>query len=58
MEYVVLRELALNAGRMAGTILFILVISLSKDPRVLNLFLLIIGSAPIVSWFFMRAVLK
>ncbi|GFR38575.1 hypothetical protein PRECH8_18710 [Insulibacter thermoxylanivorax] len=58
VEYVVLRELALNAGRMAGTILFILVISLSKDPRVLNLFLLFIGSAPIVSWFFMRAVLK
>jgi len=58
VEYVVLREVALNAGRMAGTLLFISVISISEEPLWLNAFLLVIGSAPIFSWLFMRTVLK
>lgn len=58
VEYVVLREESLNLGRMIGTLLFIIVVSISKKPIVLNSFLLIIGSMPIVSWLFMKAVLK
>ncbi len=58
VEYVVLREESLNAGRMVGTLLFIVVVSISKEPIVLNSFLLLIGSTPIASWLFMRAVLK
>jgi len=58
VEYVVLREVSLNTGRMLGTILFIIVISVSKAPLHLNIFLLMIGSAPIFSWLFMRTVLR
>lgn len=58
VEYVVLREVALSVGRMTGTLLFISVISISDEPLWLNTFLLIIGSAPIFSWLFMRTVLR
>lgn len=54
VEYVVLRELALNAGRIAGMIVFIVTLSLSKEPQVINWMMLIVGSAPLVSWLFMR----
>ncbi|UJF36261.1 MFS transporter [Paenibacillus hexagrammi] len=53
-EYVVLRELGLNAGRILGVLLFIVVVSFSTKPMVLNVLLLIIGSSPLVSWLFMR----
>lgn len=56
VEYVVLRELGLNAGRIAGTLIFIVVISWSTAPLVVNLMLLFIGSAPILAWFYMRKV--
>jgi YQGE family putative transporter len=54
VEYVVLREMGLNLGRMAGTILFIAVVSWRTDPAVINWLVLFIGSAPIAAWFFMR----
>ncbi|MEW9699705.1 MFS transporter [Paenibacillus sp. SI8] len=53
-EYVVLRELSLNAGRVLGVLLFIGVVSWSTKPGVLSVLLLIIGSSPLVSWVFMR----
>src|SRR5690606_29821569 len=58
VEYVVLREESLNAGRMLGTLMFIILISISQDPLVLNIFLLVIGSAPIFTWLFMRKILR
>lgn len=58
VEYVVLREVSLNTGRMLGTALFITVISLSQERVHLLVFLLIVGSAPIFSWLFFRPVLK
>jgi len=59
VEYVVLREVSLNAGRMLGTILFLFMIaSGGPDALHLNVFLLAIGSAPIFSWLFMRTILK
>ena len=56
-EFVILRELALNAGRMLGTLLFIAVVSQSTSAPVINTLLLVIGSAPFLSWLFMRKVL-
>lgn len=54
VEYVVLRELALNTGRVGSMIIFITTINISKAPLVLNCLLLFIGCAPIVSWLLMR----
>ncbi|HEY0827569.1 MAG TPA: MFS transporter [Bacilli bacterium] len=54
VEYIVLRELGLNAGRIMGTLLFIAVISWSKAPWVINGLLLFIGSVPVWSWVYMR----
>ncbi|MBD0380061.1 MFS transporter [Paenibacillus sedimenti] len=53
-EYVVLRELGLNTGRVLGVLLFISVVSWSTAPLVLTVLLLLIGSSSLVSWFFMR----
>ncbi|MFD0697372.1 MFS transporter [Paenibacillus sp. GCM10027628] len=53
-EYVVLRELGLNTGRVLGVLLFICVVSWSTAPLVLNVLLLLIGSSSLVSWYFMR----
>jgi YQGE family putative transporter len=55
-EYIVLRELALNVGRILGSAIFISVVSITKGPLALNLLLLGIGSSPLAAWFFMRKV--
>ena len=54
VEYVVLRELALSAGRVVSMIIFIITIHFSKAPIVLNCLLLFIGCSPLVSWLMMR----
>ena len=54
VEYVVLRELGLGAGRMAGTLVFIVVVSQSAALMTMNWLLLGIGSSCIVAWLFMR----
>jgi YQGE family putative transporter len=53
-EYIVLRELSLNIGRMLGVLLYIIVVSWSTSAYVLNTLLLLIGSSALVSWWFMR----
>ncbi|MNR23631.1 hypothetical protein D3C85_1406610 [compost metagenome] len=53
-EYIVLRELSLNVGRVCGVLLFICVISWSKEPLVINILLLAIGSSTFFSWVFIR----
>ena len=53
-EYIVLRELSLNVGRICGVLLFICVISWSKEPIVINVLLLVIGSSTFFSWVFIR----
>jgi YQGE family putative transporter len=57
VEYIVLREIALNAGRILGTLIFIGVVSWSTQPLVMNILLLGIGSSPLVAWFFMKPAL-
>ncbi|KIL36591.1 MFS transporter [Cohnella kolymensis] len=54
VEYVVMRELALNVGRITGMIIFITTVYVSREPLVINCMLLFVGSAPILSWVFMR----
>lgn len=57
VEYVVLREMALNAGRIAALIVFILVIGRKADPGTLNWLLFATGSFPLLSWVMMRKLL-
>lgn len=54
VEYVVLREFSLDAGRMIGVLIFLLVTSLSTAPTTLNWLILGIGTGPIIAWFFMK----
>ncbi len=58
VEYVVLRELGLNIGRISGILLFIAVLSWRKDPQVMNWLILIIGSSPIAAWYYMNRLNK
>ena len=57
-EYIVLRELGLSAGRIVSMLLFIVTVSVSQDPLVLNILLLVVGSAPFVCWLCMRGYLR
>ncbi|WP_426455160.1 MFS transporter [Paenibacillus sp. S-38] len=50
-EYIVLRELALNGGRLLGTAVFILVVSLTQSPAALNWLLFALGSTPLLAWY-------
>jgi YQGE family putative transporter len=56
VEYVVVRELALNVGRMTGMAIFMCTIYISREPLVMNVLLLFVGSSPLLSWLFMRHV--
>ncbi|GIO15037.1 MFS transporter [Cohnella xylanilytica] len=58
VEYVVVRELALNAGRMLGMAVFIGTVRWSKAPLVLNVLMLVTGSAPLFSWMLMKRILR
>jgi len=58
VEYVVAREIALNVGRIAGMAIFMGVLSVSREPIALKSLLLAVGTAPIVSWFYMRKLLE
>jgi YQGE family putative transporter len=57
VEFIVLRELALNSGRIIGTIIFITIVSWNESVAVMNWLLLGIGSSPIAAWIFMRRLL-
>ncbi|ANE49121.1 MFS transporter [Paenibacillus swuensis] len=57
VEYIVLRELALCGGRVVGTLVFIIVVSQTTSPFIMNILLLCIGSAPIATWILMRGCL-
>lgn len=58
VELIVLRELSLMSGRLAGLLVFIAVLSVSHSPRVITLLLLALGTAPLGSWMFLRRQLK
>lgn len=54
VEYVVLRELALNAGRIFGIVVFLLLILWKGTPRVMTTAMIVLGSFPLITWYFMR----
>lgn len=56
-EYIVLRELGMCIGRIAGTLLYIAVVSSTTSPLATHLLVLGIASAPFFSWLFMRKLL-
>lgn len=58
VEYIVLREIGLNGGRLLGTLVFIAVVSASTAPLAVNSLLLGIGASPLLAWLFMRPWLK
>lgn len=56
VEFVVVRELALNFGRIAGILLFIWWVSQSALLEHLRWFLLVFGFAPMLVWLAMRQI--
>lgn len=54
VEFVVLRETALNTGRVAGTAVFIAVVSATTAPAHVAALMMALGAFPLVSWFFLR----
>lgn len=57
-EFIVLRELGLNGGRLLGTMVFLLVVTWSPRPLSINLLMLGIGSSPLAVWFFLKPFLR
>ncbi len=53
-EYVVLRELSLCAGRMAGTLAFIATVGWTRQPWAVSALLLALGVVPLWTWVCMR----
>ncbi|MED5019047.1 MFS transporter [Paenibacillus chibensis] len=58
VELVVLRELSLMAGRLLGAFAFIVVVMMSKTPLTITIVMLILGASPILSWIFVRKLLR
>ncbi|MBC8080338.1 MAG: MFS transporter [Gorillibacterium sp.] len=50
VEYVVVREIGINLGRILGTLMFLVTVSLTDSPLALTLLLFLIGSTPLVVW--------
>lgn len=58
VELVVVREICLMLGRIAGLLIFIGVLSFRQDPLTVTLLLLVLGMSPIGAWVFMRKLMK
>lgn len=58
VEYVVIRELGLNTGRIVGMVIFMITLGISHSPVVVNWMLLVVGSAPILGWRLMQGRLQ
>lgn len=54
IEYVINKEIVLNAGRIVSILALIVLLATMKSPRVLNWFLAVIGSAQLFSLIFLR----
>lgn len=54
VEYVVVRELGLNIGRILSIGLFLTVISFDHSNRALTFLMFFVGSVPILAWFAIR----
>ena len=58
VEYVVLREFSLDAGRLIGIVIFLVVTSISLSPTTLNWLILSIGTGPIIAWLCMNRLFR
>lgn len=56
VEYVVIREIFLNLGRIVSIILFLLFMKFGEEPWNLKILLLIVGSGYFVMYFFVRKI--
>ncbi|WP_168188683.1 MFS transporter [Thermoflavimicrobium daqui] len=56
VEYVVMRELALNIGRLVGLITFIIWVGISSDLNDMRWFILILGFSQVLTWLSIRRV--
>jgi YQGE family putative transporter len=54
VEFVVLREIGLNLGRVLSVLVFITVVLYRKDELALTLLTFIVGTVPILAWFAIR----
>jgi YQGE family putative transporter len=53
-EYVVMREIALNAGRVAGILLLLIVLALTDVRTIPTGLFVFLGCAPWLSWLLLR----
>lgn len=58
VELIVLREISMMIGRIAGTVLFISIFAISPHMRTITWLMLGLGAAPILSWAAMKKLLK
>jgi len=56
VEDIIIRETGLNVGRLLSLGAFILLVSWSEKPLILNSLLLAVSLAQLITWFFMRKV--
>ncbi len=54
IEYIINRDIALNTGRIISTALLMIFLTFIKNDRVLNYFLLFIGSGQLISLYFLK----
>lgn len=57
VELVVLRELCLMTGRLAGLAVFIIIVMNGPSLRTLTWLIVVLGAFPLVGWLFMRKML-
>lgn len=53
-EYIINKEIVLNIGRIISTLVLIILLAFIKQARVLNYFLLFLGSTQLISMYFLR----
>jgi YQGE family putative transporter len=56
IEYIINKELALNIGRIVSTSILIVLLAFVKNNKVLNYFLVFIGSAQFITLYFLRKI--
>ncbi|WHH56970.1 MFS transporter [Petroclostridium sp. X23] len=54
VEYIINKEIVLNLGRIFSTTILIMLLSFVEHNRILNYFLLFIGSAQLIALYFLR----
>jgi len=56
VEYIINKEIIINLGRILSTVILILLLTYVQNERILNYFLLFIGSAQLISIYFLRKI--